>query len=123
MADNRLPNPDKLTDRAYNQLDINLKIDDLTVSLTIDRDDEQHLRSAATEVNRVLSLYRDRYGSPSTSDKELVLYTALHFAAQVRKVQIKEQDLALRQRLDKLKDKIEAALYPELNEGQEDRSS
>ena len=47
-----------VTKTEYNRLDINVKVDNVNISLNIQREEEQSLRAAATEVNRILSLYR-----------------------------------------------------------------
>ena len=103
---------DNTTKTGYNRLDINVKVDNVNISLNINRDEEQSLRAAATEVNRILSQYREKYSSPITSEKEILLYTALHFANQTQTAKIERQELNLKSRLDNLKEKLETALYP-----------
>ncbi len=97
---------------SYNKLDITVKVDGDIISLKIDRPDEQHIRTAAYEVNRILALYKAKYGNEHTSDVELLRYTALHFAAQVEEMKAKEREQAVRQRLELLKEKLDTALYP-----------
>ena len=101
-----------VTKTEYNRLDINVKVDNVNISLNIQREEEQSLRAAATEVNRILSLYREKYSGPNTSEKEILLYTALHFAHQTQSAKIERQELNLKSRLDNLKEKLETALYP-----------
>ncbi|MDO4771743.1 cell division protein ZapA [Porphyromonas sp.] len=98
--------------KPYNKLDITVKVDGSIISLKIDRGDEQYIRSGATELNRVLGLYRQRYGDGATSEIELLRYTALHFASIVEEARIKAEDQALNARLATLKEKLEMALYP-----------
>lgn len=60
------------------KLGINLKIADMRLSFTIDREEEALLRKSASEVNRVFNIYRDRLSSSSSS--EVMGMVALLFA-------------------------------------------
>ncbi len=60
------------------KLSINLKIADMRLSFTIDREEEALLRKSASEVNRVFNIYRDRLSSSSSS--EVMGMVALLFA-------------------------------------------
>ena len=118
MADNTERHTQLSSDNSYNRMDINVRVNDTMISLNIDRSEEQSIRAAASEVNRIFSLYRDRY-SASTDDKELMTYTALHFATVVAEMQIDREDLALKGRLDQLKERLATALYPHREEPKE----
>lgn len=99
-------------DTASDLMDITVKIDGSPLTLRIHRDDERHLRMAATDFNRVYALYRDRYSGNATSVHELLQYTALHFAAQVAEMRIAHSEEALLKRLQAIDDRLEQALYP-----------
>lgn len=60
------------------KLDINLRIADVALSLTINRDEEQLLREVAKEVNHVYKAYRERFGS--SSPQEVLAKVTLLFA-------------------------------------------
>ncbi len=52
------------------KLDITLRIGDVTLNLTINRNEEQILRDAAKEVNHAYEQYQKRFGSNISGDKE-----------------------------------------------------
>ena len=60
------------------KLVINLKIADMKLSFTINRDEEALLRESAAEVNRVFDTYSRRLSASSSS--EVLAMVALRFA-------------------------------------------
>ncbi len=73
------------------KLDINLRIGDVTLNLTINRDEEKILRDAAKEVNHAYDEYKKRFGSSSPQEvlaKVTLLFAKGYFttASQVREL-------------------------------------
>lgn len=60
------------------KLDINLRIADVALSLTINRDEEELLREVAKEVNHVYKAYRERFAG--SSPQEVLAKVTLLFA-------------------------------------------
>lgn len=60
------------------KLDITLRIADVKLSLTINRDEEQLLRDVTKEVNHVFDAYKQRFGN--SSNEEILAKVTLLFA-------------------------------------------
>lgn len=104
--------PNRPSSGSHHDLDITVKVLGEIIPLTIDRRDEQSIRSAAQLINRLHERYRQRYGEARVSELELLKYTALHLAIKVEQQRLSTEEVALQERLETLKEKLETALYP-----------
>lgn len=88
------------------KLDINLRIADTKLSLTISPTDEEFLRDVAAEVNKVYKKYSERF--PGSSSQEVLAKVTLLFARGY--LSMSEQTSALERELDELDERLDTLL-------------
>ncbi|MDE5801057.1 MAG: cell division protein ZapA [Paramuribaculum sp.] len=88
------------------KLDINLRIADTKLSLTVNPDEEQFLREVAVEVNKVYDAYNSRI--PGRSPQEVLAKVALLFARGY--LSMSEQTKEVEQTLDGLDRQLDELL-------------
>ena len=91
------------------KLVINLKIADMKLSFTINRDEEALLRESAAEVNRVFETYRKRLSGSSAS--EVLGMVALLFAKGY--ISLDSRVSELESHLDGFENALDRILLPE----------
>lgn len=90
---------------------INVEVGGIIIPLGIQNDEEQALRSAATLVNQVRSVYETVFRSDDTvGEAEIWRYTALHIARELETLRLKgETSAEINQRLAQLKENLSKA--------------
>lgn len=78
---------------------ITLRIDDLQISLRVDRTEEAEakMRNAAKRVNHLFGRYQHMY--PESSKRELLMYVSLHLASILEEGLLQKEQAQVEKRL------------------------
>lgn len=91
-----------------NMLNIQLRVADTYIPMTIRREEEEYYREAARRIDNLLNLYRKSFKSQDT--EKYMTMVALHLSVTAVKLERKNDVQPFREKIEKLTDALEKYL-------------